>query len=242
MEQGENPSDPVDNIDVGDGVMVSPTPLSAPFVIHPKPSYCRDGYEMERDNSDGGNIDSGNNMDGKLSYIKQAKRQSLILIKCSGALLVAMRSLVYVYGTFMTASVGDSIETPSEEQNNPGKRVHIMFNDLLLLTILFVQDESLYLGIIVRLSIIFTAFRRRTRNKREDIYSEFYHPGFGMANPVASGSGLLKFLRPGMRPQATDIQAAALWGVTATTAAVWFIQPFDWLKKTLFERSNSEEK
>ncbi|XP_022893911.1 uncharacterized protein LOC111408376 [Olea europaea var. sylvestris] len=62
MERGENPSDPVGNIDVGDDVMVNPTPLSTLFVIHPKLIYCRDEYEMEGGNSDRGNIDSGNNM------------------------------------------------------------------------------------------------------------------------------------------------------------------------------------
>ncbi|XP_022860685.1 protein FAR1-RELATED SEQUENCE 3-like [Olea europaea var. sylvestris] len=62
MERGENPSDLFDNIDADDGVMVNPTPLSAPFVVNPKPNYCRDEYEMEGGNSDGRNIDSGNNM------------------------------------------------------------------------------------------------------------------------------------------------------------------------------------
>ncbi|CAA3032037.1 ubiquinol-cytochrome c reductase complex kDa [Olea europaea subsp. europaea] len=63
-----------------------------------------------------------------------------------------------------------------------------------------------------------------------------------MANPAASGLAFSKFLRPSMRLQSTDIQAVALWGVAATTTALWLIQPFDWLKKTLFERSESEEK
>ncbi|OVA13710.1 hypothetical protein BVC80_1767g33 [Macleaya cordata] len=40
---------------------------------------------------------------------------------------------------------------------------------------------------------------------------------------AAAGSGLLKFLRPG-RLQSTDIQAAAMWGVAATTGALWIVQ------------------
>ncbi|KAK6155991.1 hypothetical protein DH2020_010239 [Rehmannia glutinosa] len=57
-----------------------------------------------------------------------------------------------------------------------------------------------------------------------------------MATPAASGSGLFKFLRPGMRPQSTDIQAAVFWGVAAGTTALWVVQPFDWLRKTFFEK------
>ncbi|PSS32479.1 Ubiquinol-cytochrome c reductase [Actinidia chinensis var. chinensis] len=62
-----------------------------------------------------------------------------------------------------------------------------------------------------------------------------------MAGAAASGSGLSKFLRPGLRPQATDIQAAAMWGVAAATTALWIVQPFDWLKKTFFEKKESEK-
>ncbi|CAL5343769.1 hypothetical protein ACSBR2_026311 [Camellia fascicularis] len=47
---------------------------------------------------------------------------------------------------------------------------------------------------------------------------------------------LFKFLRPSARPQSTDIQAAAMWGVCAATTAIWIVQPFDWLKKTFFEK------
>ncbi|RWW25298.1 hypothetical protein GW17_00010371 [Ensete ventricosum] len=41
---------------------------------------------------------------------------------------------------------------------------------------------------------------------------------------MATGSGLFTFLRPRLRPQSTDIAAAATWGVAATTGALWFIQ------------------
>lgn len=34
----------------------------------------------------------------------------------------------------------------------------------------------------------------------------------------------LKFIKPRARPQATDIQAAAAWGVAAFTGAVWIVQ------------------
>ncbi|KAK4756694.1 hypothetical protein SAY87_006821 [Trapa incisa] len=56
------------------------------------------------------------------------------------------------------------------------------------------------------------------------------------------GSGLFKFLKPRLRPQAADIQAAALWGVTAGSAALFLVQPFDWLKKTFFEKPEPEGK
>lgn len=61
-----------------------------------------------------------------------------------------------------------------------------------------------------------------------------------MASPAAT-SGVLKFLAPRKRPQSTDIQAAAAWGLAAGTTAVWMIQPFDWLKKTFFEKPATEE-
>ncbi|XAR66042.1 hypothetical protein NMG60_11012090 [Bertholletia excelsa] len=63
-----------------------------------------------------------------------------------------------------------------------------------------------------------------------------------MAGAPVSGSGLFKFLRPGLRPQSTDIQAAATWGVAAASAGLWLVQPFDWLKKTFLEKSESQEK
>ncbi|KAI5670365.1 hypothetical protein M9H77_10729 [Catharanthus roseus] len=62
-----------------------------------------------------------------------------------------------------------------------------------------------------------------------------------MATPAAS-SGVLKFLKPRTRPQSTDIQAAAAWGVAAGTTALWLVQPFDWLKKTFFEKPEPEAK
>ncbi|KAK9280281.1 hypothetical protein L1049_013969 [Liquidambar formosana] len=61
-----------------------------------------------------------------------------------------------------------------------------------------------------------------------------------MGGGIASGSGLFKFVRPGFRPQSTDFQAAAMWGVAAGTGALWLIQPFGWLKKTFFEKPEPE--
>ncbi|KAH0702365.1 hypothetical protein KY285_016643 [Solanum tuberosum] len=45
-----------------------------------------------------------------------------------------------------------------------------------------------------------------------------------MTSPAAAGNGIFKFLRPKLRPQSTDIQAAAGWGVAAVTGALWVIQ------------------
>ncbi|CAK9326310.1 unnamed protein product [Citrullus colocynthis] len=53
---------------------------------------------------------------------------------------------------------------------------------------------------------------------------------------MAGESTLFKFLSPGRRFQSTDIQAAAGWGVAAATTALWVVQPFDWIKKTFFEK------
>ncbi|GFP97517.1 ubiquinol-cytochrome c reductase complex 6.7 kDa protein [Phtheirospermum japonicum] len=61
-----------------------------------------------------------------------------------------------------------------------------------------------------------------------------------MATPAASGSGLIKLLRPASRP--TDVQAAIFWGVAAGTSALWIVQPFDWLRKTFFEKPDPEQK
>uniref|UniRef100_A0A2P2J2E2 Ubiquinol-cytochrome c reductase complex 6.7 kDa protein n=1 Tax=Rhizophora mucronata TaxID=61149 RepID=A0A2P2J2E2_RHIMU len=57
---------------------------------------------------------------------------------------------------------------------------------------------------------------------------------------MAGEAALSKFLSPRLRPQSTDIQAAAFWGVAATTTALWLIQPFDWIKKTFMQKEQSE--
>ncbi|KAF5818752.1 hypothetical protein HanRHA438_Chr02g0081091 [Helianthus annuus] len=57
---------------------------------------------------------------------------------------------------------------------------------------------------------------------------------------MAGGAAALKLVKPKNRPQATDIQAAAAWGVAAFTTAVWIVQPFDWVKKTFFEKPAPE--
>ncbi|CAA7389237.1 unnamed protein product [Spirodela intermedia] len=62
-----------------------------------------------------------------------------------------------------------------------------------------------------------------------------------MAAAAAGSGGLFRFLRPGSRPQSTDVSAALAWGVAAATGGLWLIQPFDWLKKQLFEKPNPEE-
>lgn len=45
-----------------------------------------------------------------------------------------------------------------------------------------------------------------------------------MAPGSAATGALFKFLRPGVRPQSTDIAAAAGWGVAAATTALWLVQ------------------
>ncbi|KAL5733045.1 hypothetical protein ACOSP7_032382 [Xanthoceras sorbifolium] len=52
---------------------------------------------------------------------------------------------------------------------------------------------------------------------------------------------MFKLLKPSLRPQPVDIQAAALWGVAAGTTALWIVQPFDWLKKTFFEKPEPQK-
>ncbi|XP_042417492.1 ubiquinol-cytochrome c reductase complex 6.7 kDa protein-like [Zingiber officinale] len=64
-------------------------------------------------------------------------------------------------------------------------------------------------------------------------------PDMAIGSAAAAGSGLFNFLRPRLRPQPTDVAAAATWGVAATVTALWLIQPFDWLKKQLFEKTES---
>ncbi|KAJ7959520.1 Ubiquinol-cytochrome c reductase complex 6.7 kDa [Quillaja saponaria] len=41
---------------------------------------------------------------------------------------------------------------------------------------------------------------------------------------MAGEAGVFKFLRPRLRLQSTDVKAAAMWGVAATTGALWFVQ------------------
>lgn len=40
----------------------------------------------------------------------------------------------------------------------------------------------------------------------------------------SAGSGLFKLLKPRKLPQSTDIQAAAMWGVAAGSAAIYLVQ------------------
>ncbi|XVF00383.1 hypothetical protein REPUB_Repub03eG0280800 [Reevesia pubescens] len=57
---------------------------------------------------------------------------------------------------------------------------------------------------------------------------------------MAGEGAIFKFLNPKLRLQPQDVQSAALWGVAATTGALWLIQPFDWLKRTFLEKPASE--
>ncbi|XP_062012916.1 ubiquinol-cytochrome c reductase complex 6.7 kDa protein [Rosa rugosa] len=43
-----------------------------------------------------------------------------------------------------------------------------------------------------------------------------------------------------MRPPSTDLKATTMWGVVAGTGALWFVQPFDWLKKTFLEKPKTQ--
>ncbi|MBA0748348.1 hypothetical protein Gogos_005185 [Gossypium gossypioides] len=45
---------------------------------------------------------------------------------------------------------------------------------------------------------------------------------------MAGERALFKFLKPGQRLQPADVQAAAMWGVAATTGALWLIQNWSW--------------
>ncbi|OAY38286.1 hypothetical protein MANES_10G002800v8 [Manihot esculenta] len=53
---------------------------------------------------------------------------------------------------------------------------------------------------------------------------------------MSGETALFKFLKPRRRPQSTDVQAAAFWGIAAASAALYIIQPFDWIKKTFIDK------
>uniref|UniRef100_A0A453AP05 Ubiquinol-cytochrome c reductase complex 6.7 kDa protein n=1 Tax=Aegilops tauschii subsp. strangulata TaxID=200361 RepID=A0A453AP05_AEGTS len=59
-----------------------------------------------------------------------------------------------------------------------------------------------------------------------------------MALP-ASSSTLSRFLSS-RRIQPTDVTALATWGIFAGSAAIYLVQPFDWIKKTFFEKPEPE--
>ncbi|KAL6275488.1 hypothetical protein ACE6H2_019089 [Prunus campanulata] len=59
-----------------------------------------------------------------------------------------------------------------------------------------------------------------------------------MAGGIAAASSRFSKLP---RPQSSDVKAVAMWGVAAGTGALWFIQPFDWIKKTFFEKPVTNE-
>ncbi|KAG6493236.1 hypothetical protein ZIOFF_048213 [Zingiber officinale] len=59
-------------------------------------------------------------------------------------------------------------------------------------------------------------------------------PDMAIGSAAAAGSGLFNFLRPRLRPQPTDVTAAATWGVAATVTALWLIQVQNILDRIFF--------
>ncbi|KAL6865023.1 hypothetical protein ACP4OV_016174 [Aristida adscensionis] len=54
-------------------------------------------------------------------------------------------------------------------------------------------------------------------------------------------SRLFKSLPPQRRPQSADVAAVAGWTVAGVATAIWLVQPFDWIKKTFFEKKEPEQ-
>ena len=81
------------------------------------------------------------------------------------------------------------------------------------------SSHSLQVYNIIITIILFNALKERKKGIvefRERIYLK-------MSAGIASRSGgLMKFLRPRLQP--IDVQSAALWGVAATTTALWIVQ------------------
>ncbi|KAL6620025.1 hypothetical protein ACP70R_028342 [Stipagrostis hirtigluma subsp. patula] len=60
--------------------------------------------------------------------------------------------------------------------------------------------------------------------------------------PAAPVTGrLFRSLPPHRRPQSADIAAVASWTVAGVATAIWLVQPFDWIKKTFFEKKKPDE-
>ncbi|CAO2816066.1 unnamed protein product [Amaranthus hypochondriacus] len=57
---------------------------------------------------------------------------------------------------------------------------------------------------------------------------------------MTGSSAMFKFLKPSMRPQPTDIQAAVGWGVAAATAGLYLVQPWGWIKRTFIDKPQEE--
>ncbi|CAI0459227.1 unnamed protein product [Linum tenue] len=57
-----------------------------------------------------------------------------------------------------------------------------------------------------------------------------------------AGGGMLKSLTPKVRLQATEIQSLAFWGAAAGAGAIYLVQPFNWIRKTFFEKEAGEGK
>ncbi|CAL4892843.1 unnamed protein product [Urochloa decumbens] len=58
---------------------------------------------------------------------------------------------------------------------------------------------------------------------------------------VPSPARMFKSLPPHRWPQSTDIAAVAGWTVAGLATAIWLVQPFDWIKKTFFEKQDPGE-
>ncbi|CAN1138474.1 hypothetical protein LINPERPRIM_LOCUS23501 [Linum perenne] len=57
-----------------------------------------------------------------------------------------------------------------------------------------------------------------------------------------AGGGMLKNFTPKIRLQATEIQSLAFWGAAAATGGLYLTQPFNYIRKTFFEKAETVEK
>eukprot|EP00897_Mesotaenium_endlicherianum_P001298 jgi/Mesen1/1196/ME000128S00167 len=58
---------------------------------------------------------------------------------------------------------------------------------------------------------------------------------------IRAPNALLKYVPPQYRPQETDLTAAVGWGTTFAVGALFLVQPFGWLKETVFSAKKEEK-
>lgn len=72
--------------------------------------------------------------------------------------------------------------------------------------------------------ILVIAFLQKNENSKHQTIFPSLGFGWKASKTMAGASNLTKLIKPTKRLQATDIQAAAGWGVVALTGAIWVVQ------------------
>ncbi|KAL9239885.1 hypothetical protein vseg_014163 [Gypsophila vaccaria] len=52
---------------------------------------------------------------------------------------------------------------------------------------------------------------------------------------------MMRFIKPTMKPQFSDVKAAVGWGVAAGAGALYLVQPWSWIRQTFFVKPEDQQ-